>query len=71
MDDPSSIANLENLRSQHQELEARLAVLERQLTLTPEEQAERVRLKKKKLAIKDRIHLLLAQASGPSAISSD
>ncbi len=62
MDDLSSVENLEALRSQHQSLETRLAALDRQLTLTTEEQAERVRLKKKKLAIKDRIQSLLAQS---------
>jgi hypothetical protein len=61
MDELSSAENLETLRSQHHSLEGRLAVLDRQLTLTTEEQAERVRLKKKKLAIKDRIQFLLAQ----------
>lgn len=61
MDDLSSVENLETLRSQHHSLETRLAALDRQLTLTTEEQAERVRLKKRKLAIKDRIQFLLAQ----------
>jgi hypothetical protein len=63
MDDLSSVANLETLRSQHLSLETRLAVLDRQLTLTAEEQTERVRLKKRKLAIKDRIQFLLSQTS--------
>jgi uncharacterized protein YdcH (DUF465 family) len=61
MDQLSSAENLETLRNQHHSLETRLAVLDRQLTLTTEEQAERVRLKKQKLAIKDRIQFLLAQ----------
>jgi uncharacterized protein YdcH (DUF465 family) len=61
MDQLSSAENLETLRSQHHSLETRLAVLDQQLTLTTEEQAERVRLKKTKLAIKDRIQSLLAQ----------
>jgi len=63
MDELSSVENLETLRSQHHFLETRLAALDRQLTLTAEEQAERVRLKKKKLAIKDRIQSLLSQTS--------
>jgi hypothetical protein len=66
MDDLSSVENLETLRSQHHSLESRLAALDRQLTLTVEEQSERVRLKKKKLAIKDRIQALLAQSPAPS-----
>lgn len=63
MDDLSSVENLETLRNQHHFLETRLAALDRQLSLTTEEQTERVRLKKQKLAIKDRIQLLLSQTS--------
>jgi hypothetical protein len=63
MDEQSSVENLETLRSQHHSLESRLAALDRQLTLTVDEQTERARLKKKKLAIKDRIQSLLAQTS--------
>lgn len=63
MDDLSSVENLETLRSQHQSLEIRLAALESQLSMTGAEQAERVRLKKLKLAIKDRIQLLLARGA--------
>jgi hypothetical protein len=66
MDHLSSVENLETLRSQHHSLETRLAALDHQLTLTVEEQAERVRLKKKKLAIKDRIQALLSQSPAPS-----
>jgi hypothetical protein len=62
MDDLSSVENLETLRSQHHALESRLAALDRQLTLTVEDQTERVRLKKKKLAIKDRIQFLLSRS---------
>jgi hypothetical protein len=47
-------------------LETRLAALNSQLSLTAAEQTERVFLKKKKLAIKDRIQLLL-QRSAQSA----
>jgi len=57
--DMGSVEDLEALRNQHKDLEAKLATLDRQLSLTVAEQAERVRLKKEKLAIKDRIHLLL------------
>jgi hypothetical protein len=54
---------LEALRKQHRDLEAKLEVMDRQLYLTAKEEAERARLKKEKLAIKDRIHLLLSRAS--------
>ena len=57
--DTESVEGLEALRNQHKELEARLATLDRHLSLTVAEQAERARLKKEKLAIKDRIQLLL------------
>lgn len=48
-------ATLTSLEAEHRELEARLAELERHLSLTPEEQLERARLKKLKLVTKDRI----------------
>jgi len=57
--DSGSVEDLEQLRNQHKDLEARLAALDRHLSLTAQEQAERARLKKEKLAIKDRIQLLL------------
>jgi hypothetical protein len=59
MDDMGSVEDLEALRKQHKDLESRLAALDRHLSLTAAEQAERARLKKEKLAIKDRIQLLL------------
>ncbi len=43
------------LRAEHRALEARIAELDRHLSLTPEEQVERARLKKLKLATKDAI----------------
>lgn len=43
------------LQAEHQALEARLAELDRHLSLTPEEQVERSRLKKLKLQMKDRM----------------
>jgi hypothetical protein len=58
-DDRGSIEELEALRIQHKDLEAKLATLDRHLSLTAREQAERARLKKEKLAVKDRIQLLL------------
>jgi hypothetical protein len=43
------------LRSRHSEIEQRLLELDRHLSLTSDEQFERVRLKKEKLWSKDRI----------------
>lgn len=45
----------EALEAEHKALEMRLTELERHLSLSTEEQAERARLKKLKLATKDRI----------------
>ncbi len=47
--------SLEDLQASHQELDRRLAAIERHISLTSAEQAERTRLKKEKLRIKDRI----------------
>ncbi len=47
------LARLEALRTQHAELEMRLAQLERHLSLSPEEQRERAEIKKAKLQLKD------------------
>jgi hypothetical protein len=60
-DDTGSVEDLETLRNQHKDLEARLAALDRHLSLTAKEQAEWARLKKEKLAVKDRIHCLLSR----------
>ena len=60
-DDMGLVEDLEALRNQHKDLESRLAALDRHVSLTVTEQAERARLKKEKLAIKDRIQLLLAR----------
>jgi uncharacterized protein YdcH (DUF465 family) len=46
------------LRQRHDELERRLAELERHLSLTPEEQIERSQLKKEKLRTKDELQRL-------------
>ena len=59
MDNGGRAEDLEALRNYHQDLESRLACLERQLSWTTQEQTERARLKKEKLAVKDRIQLLL------------
>jgi len=55
---PQSLAEptrLDALRAEHASLEARLRALDGHLTLTTDEQAERVRLKKAKLQLKDDI----------------
>ena len=46
------------LRQRHDELERRLAELERHLSLTPDEQIERSELKKEKLRTKDELRRL-------------
>jgi hypothetical protein len=56
----------DGLERRHEELERRLAALDRHLSLTPDEQVERVRLKKEKLWVKDRL-LLLAERRPASA----
>ncbi len=55
MDGMEKAEELETLRHRHEELERRLAVLDRHLSLTPAEQQERARLKKEKLWLKDRM----------------
>ncbi len=51
---------LEQLKSEHARLKERLTELEGHVSLTTEEQVERVRLKKLKLATKDRIAAVTA-----------
>jgi len=48
------------LKERHGELERRRAQLERHLSLTPDEQVERSRLKKEKLRTKDELQRLSA-----------
>ena len=55
---------IETLRRRHQELEANLNALESQLSLTPADQVTRSRIKKEKLAIKDRLYVLLEKRDG-------
>jgi uncharacterized protein YdcH (DUF465 family) len=55
VDSGSTAAQMMKLRQRHGELERRLAELDRHLSLTPEEQIERSRLKKEKLRMKDEI----------------
>jgi hypothetical protein len=54
---------LDQLRDEHQELEARLEALDRNVYLTPDEQFERKRIQKMKLQTKDRIQQLLGEPS--------
>ena len=57
------MTELEALQQRHKELEEALAVIDAHLSLTTKEQTERAKLKKEKLAVKDRIAELLAKAS--------
>jgi len=63
VDSGSTAVQMVKLRERHGELERRLTELERHLSLTPEEQIERIRLKKEKLRMKDEITRL--GAGGP------
>jgi hypothetical protein len=56
-DEPEEVAGLQR---RHHQLEQQLAVLDRHLALSAAEQAERARLKKEKLLVKDRILVLTA-----------
>ena len=56
------MTEIDALRQRHKELEDALAAIEAHLSLTTREQAERVQLKKEKLAIKDKIQILLSKA---------
>jgi hypothetical protein len=55
------MTEIDVLRQRHRELEEALAAIDAHLSLTLKEQSERVQLKKEKLAIKDKIQLLLAK----------
>ena len=68
----SATVELVELRERHSQLERRLSELDRHLSLTPDEQLERARLKKEKLRTKDRIALLAAESatgSTPGTVS--
>ena len=54
----SAAVQMVRLKERHGELERRLAQLERHLSLTPDEQVERSRLKKEKLRTKDELQRL-------------
>ena len=66
----SAAVEMVQLRERHGEIERRLAELDRHLSLSPDEQLERARLKKEKLRNKDRIALLAAESSSSTAPSS-
>ncbi|MGM0556508.1 MAG: YdcH family protein [Myxococcota bacterium] len=50
--------DVDELRTEHEQLEKRLEALHRPRSMSPEEQSEIAELKKKKLAIKDRLMTL-------------
>ena len=58
VDTGSATVQMVRLKERHGELERRLAQLERHLSLTPDEQVERSRLKKEKLRTKDELQRL-------------
>ncbi|MES1207213.1 MAG: YdcH family protein [Pseudomonadota bacterium] len=58
VDPESASVQMVRLRERHGELERRLAQLERHLSLTPDEQVERIQLKKEKLRTKDLLQRL-------------
>jgi uncharacterized protein YdcH (DUF465 family) len=58
VDTGSAAVEMVRLKERHGELERRLAQLERHLSLTPDEQIERSRLKKEKLRTKDELQRL-------------
>jgi uncharacterized protein YdcH (DUF465 family) len=61
------VAEMEGLKQRHHELEVEIAELDRHLALSPKEQLDRVRLKKEKLRVKDRLLALAGDASLASA----
>lgn len=67
LQEPRGMEELEALKQRHQELEKRLATIDRHLSLTSDEQTERSLLKKEKLRVKDRILVLTAGPPRPRA----
>lgn len=57
------MTEIDALRERHKQLEEALAAIEAHLSLTTKEQAERIQLKKEKLAIKDKIQVLLSKSA--------
>jgi uncharacterized protein YdcH (DUF465 family) len=68
----SAAVEIVRLKERHGELERRLLELDRHLSLTPDEQLERARLKKEKLRMKDRLAELVQHQlpSGPDLTPS-
>jgi hypothetical protein len=57
------MTEIDALKQRHRELEEALALIDAHLSLTTKEQADRAKLKKEKLAIKDRIQILTVKTS--------
>jgi len=57
------MSEIDALRQRHKELEDALVLIDAHLSLTAKEQEERAKLKKEKLAIKDRIQMILTKNS--------
>ena len=57
----------QRLAKKHQELEERLTILSGKILLSDEEKLEEVTLKKKKLALKDKMAFLIRQHQGHKA----
>ena len=57
------MTEIDALKERHRELEEALALIDAHLSLTTKEQFERAKLKKEKLAIKDRIQILTVKTS--------
>ena len=57
------MTEIDTLKQRHKELEEALCSIDSHLSLTTREQSERAKLKNEKLAIKDRIQMLLAKGS--------
>jgi len=57
----SSDPELKHYMEEHEEFERKLAEMNRRLYLTPEEEVERKRIQKLKLAGRDRIEAILAK----------
>ena len=66
----SASVRMVQLKERHDELEKRLAELERHLSLTPDEQLERSRLKKEKLRTKDELTRLGAVRAPSPALGA-
>ena len=57
------MTEIDALKERHRELEEALALVDAHISLTTKEQFERAKLKKEKLAIKDRIQILMVKTS--------